>query len=72
MLPSAEARCWGSADRRSTRADTVAIVVSDLEGEQLLEVVGEKIPLHPAFEPKDVAILKAGVALPYFKANNRG
>lgn len=43
-----------------------------MEGELFLEVDGEKIPLQPAFEPKDVAILKARGALPYFKATYRG
>ncbi len=50
------------------QGDQVAIDVSDLEGELFLEVNGEKISLNPAFEEKDVAILKAGGALPYFKA----
>ncbi|MES9898080.1 MAG: aconitate hydratase [Sedimenticola sp.] len=50
------------------QGDQVAIEVSDLEGELFLEVNGEKISLNPAFEEKDVAILKAGGALPYFKA----
>ena len=42
----------------------------NLEGDLFLEVNGEKIPLNPAFESKDVAILKAGGALPYFKATH--
>lgn len=37
-----------------------------------MEVDGEKIPLQPAFEPKDVTVLKAGGALPYFKSTYRG
>ncbi|MEJ1364451.1 MAG: aconitate hydratase [Candidatus Sedimenticola sp. (ex Thyasira tokunagai)] len=52
------------------QGDQVAIDVSDLEGELFLEVNGEKISLNPAFEEKDVAILKAGGALPYFKATH--
>ncbi len=52
------------------QGDKVAIDVFDLEGDLFLEVNGEKIPLNPAFEEKDVAILKAGGALPYFKATN--
>ncbi|MEJ1297495.1 MAG: aconitate hydratase [Candidatus Sedimenticola sp. (ex Thyasira tokunagai)] len=53
-----------------SQGDQVAIDVSDLEGELFLEVNGEKISLNPAFEEKDVAILKAGGALPYFKATH--
>ena len=53
---------------RINQGDKVSIDVSDLEGDLFLEVNGEKIPLTPAFEEKDVAILKAGGALPYFKA----
>jgi len=53
------------------QGDKVAIDVSDLEGELYLEVNGAKLPLDPAFEPKDVAILRAGGALPYFKATYR-
>ncbi len=53
-----------------SQGDKVAIDVSDLEGDLFLEVNGEKIPLTPAFEDKDVAILKAGGALPYFKASH--
>lgn len=55
---------------RISQGDKVALDVSDLEGDLFLEVNGEKIPLTPAFEEKDVAILKAGGALPYFKAAN--
>ncbi|MEA3275357.1 MAG: hypothetical protein U9Q81_08750 [Pseudomonadota bacterium] len=36
------------------------------------QVGGEKLPLDPAFESKDVAILKAEGALSYFKATYRG
>lgn len=52
---------------RINQGDKVSIDVSDLEGDLFLDVNGEKIPLTPAFEEKDVAILKAGGALPYFK-----
>ena len=55
-----------------TQGDTVAIDVSNLEGDLFLEVNGEKIALNPAFEPGDVATLKAGGALPLFKANHKG
>ena len=55
---------------RINQGDQVSIDVSNLEGDLFLEVNGEKIPLNPAFEPKDVAILKAGGALPYFKATH--
>jgi aconitate hydratase len=51
--------------------DKVAMDVSNLEGELFLEVNGEKLPLNAAFEPKDVALLKAGGALPYFKTTHR-
>ena len=52
--------------------DPVALDVSNLEGELYLEVKGEKLPLDPAFEPKDVPVLRAGGALPYFKATYSG
>ena len=55
-----------------SQGDKVAIDVSDLDGELFLEAGGEKVPLQPAFEPKDVAVLKSGGALPYFKATYRG
>ena len=55
------------------QGDKVSIDVSDLEADLFLEVDGTRIPLQPAFDPKDVAILKAGGALPHFKANyNKG
>ncbi|MCP3671777.1 MAG: aconitate hydratase [Gammaproteobacteria bacterium] len=50
-----------------TQGDNVSIDVSNLEGDLSLEVNGESIPLVPAFEAKDVPVLKAGGALPYFK-----
>ncbi len=53
------------------QGDNVAINVSDLEGDLYLEVGGEKLPLDPAFEPNDVPVLKAGGALPFFKATYR-
>ncbi|MES9855419.1 MAG: aconitate hydratase [Sedimenticola sp.] len=53
-----------------SQGDKVSLDVSNLEGDLLLEVNGEKISLKPAFEKKDVAILKAGGALPYFKATH--
>lgn len=52
------------------QGDKVAIDVSDLEGDFYLQVNGSKLPLDPAFEPKDIAILQAGGALPYFKATH--
>jgi len=52
------------------QGDKVSIDVSSLEGNLFLELNGEKIPLDPAYEPKDVEILKAGGALPLFKAND--
>lgn len=55
-----------------SQGDTVSIDVSNLEGDLFLEVNGEKIPLNPAFEPGDVETLKAGGALPLFKANYKG
>ncbi len=50
------------------QGDEVSIDVSNLEGDLFLEVNDEKIPLNPAFESKDVPVLKAGGALAYFKA----
>lgn len=55
-----------------TQGDAVTIDVSDLEGDLQLAVGGKKLALVPAFEPKDVPILKAGGALPYFKATYTG
>jgi aconitate hydratase len=55
-----------------SQGDNVSIDVSDLEGELSMQVNGETIPLEPAFEPKDVAILKAGGALAYFKQTYKG
>ena len=54
------------------QGDTVSIDVSDLEGDLSMTVNGQSIPLVAAFEPKDVEILKAGGALPFFKANYKG
>ncbi|CAK0771884.1 Aconitate hydratase A [Gammaproteobacteria bacterium] len=51
-----------------SQGDKVAIDVSNLEGDLFLEVNGEKLPLAPAFEPKDVAVLQAGGAMAQFKA----
>ena len=53
-----------------TQGNSVSIDVSNLEGDLVMEVNGESIPLVPAFEPKDIPILKAGGALPYFKLTN--
>ncbi len=64
-------RNMGDYDKVS-QGDQVSIDVSDLEGDLYLELGGEKLPLEPAFEPKDVAILKAGGALPYFKSSHQG
>lgn len=55
-----------------SQGDNVSIDVSNLEGELSMQVNGETIPLEPAFEPKDVAILKAGGALAYFKQTYNG
>ncbi|MCB1762153.1 MAG: aconitate hydratase [Gammaproteobacteria bacterium] len=52
------------------QGDKVSIDVSDLEGPFFLRVNGNQLPLNPAFEPKDIAVLKAGGALPYFKATH--
>jgi aconitate hydratase len=49
------------------QGDNISINVSDLEGELFIDADGEKIPVVPAFEAKDVPILKAGGALPFFK-----
>lgn len=55
-----------------SQGDNVSIDVSNLEGDLSMQVDGEAIPLEPAFEPKDVAILKAGGALAYFKQAYNG
>ncbi len=52
------------------QGDTVSIDVSNLEGNLTMTVDGQQIALVPAFEPKDIAVLKAGGALPFFKANH--
>jgi aconitate hydratase len=57
---------------RVRQGDAVAIDLADLEGELFLEVGGERLPLRPAVEPKDIPILRAGGALPHFKANYQG
>ena len=54
------------------QGDKVSIDVSNLEGTLTMQVNSHTIPLKPAFEPKDVAILKAGGALPLFKASYKG
>ncbi|MBA1444405.1 MAG: aconitate hydratase [Chromatiales bacterium] len=54
------------------QGDTVSIDVSNLERDLFLEVNGEQIPLNPAFEPGDVAPLKAGGSLPLFKSTYKG
>jgi len=53
-----------------SQGDKVTIDVSNLEGDLFMEVNGEKIPLAPAFEPKDVSVLKAGGAMAEFKASH--
>lgn len=53
---------------RVQQGDRITIDVSDLEGELFLEIQGDKIPLVPAFEPKDIPMLKAGGAMAQFKA----
>ncbi len=53
------------------QGDNVTIDVSNLEGELSLQVNGEKILLQPAFETKDIPVLKAGGALPYFKMTHQ-
>jgi len=50
------------------QGDRISIDVSNLEGELFMEVNGEKIPLVPAFEPKDVPVLQGGGAMAQFKA----
>ncbi|RDH85829.1 MAG: aconitate hydratase [endosymbiont of Escarpia spicata] len=54
------------------QGDSVSIDVSNLEGDLFLEVNGERTPLNPAFEPGDVAPLKAGGSLPLFKSTYKG
>jgi aconitate hydratase len=48
------------------QGDNISLDVSDLEGDLFIDADGEKIPVVPAFEAKDVPILKAGGALPFF------
>jgi aconitate hydratase len=55
-----------------SQGDNVFIDVSNLTGDLFMTVKGEKIPLNPAFEPGDVETLKAGGALPLFKATYKG
>ncbi|MCP4407004.1 MAG: aconitate hydratase [Gammaproteobacteria bacterium] len=52
------------------QGDQLAIDVSNLEGDLVLEAGEQKIPLKPAFGPKDIPVLKAGGALPFFKFHN--
>jgi aconitate hydratase len=52
--------------------EEITIDVSDLEGSLSMEVGGKKIPLKPAFGPKDIPMLKGGGALSEFKANYAG
>ncbi|CAK0766161.1 Aconitate hydratase A [Gammaproteobacteria bacterium] len=56
--------------KKVKQGDRVAIDVSNLEGDLFLEVNGEKIPLVPAFESKDISVLKAGGAMAQFKASH--
>ncbi len=49
-----------------SQGDNISLDVSDLEGDLFIDADGEKIPVVPAFEAKDVPILKAGGALPFF------
>ncbi len=51
-----------------SQGDRVSIDVSNLEGDVFLEVNGEKIPLAPAFDAKDIPTLKLGGAMSQFKA----
>jgi aconitate hydratase len=50
-----------------SQGDNISIDVSDLEADLFIDADGKKIPVVPAFESKDVPVLKAGGALPYFK-----
>jgi aconitate hydratase len=52
--------------------EEIVIDVSDLEGSLSMEVGGKRIPLKPAFGPKDIPMLKGGGALSEFKANYAG
>ncbi|RLJ21074.1 aconitate hydratase [bacterium endosymbiont of Escarpia laminata] len=58
--------------KKINQGDSVSIDVSNLEGDLFLEVNGERLPLNPAFEPGDVAPLKAGGSLPLFKSTYKG
>ncbi|MCP4751760.1 MAG: aconitate hydratase [Proteobacteria bacterium] len=52
------------------QGDNVSIDVTDLSGDLALVVGDAKIPLVPAFDPDHVPPLKAGGALPHFKATH--
>ncbi len=52
------------------QGDKAGIDVSNLEGDFVLEVGDARIPLKPAFEPKDIPALQAGGALPFFKLHH--
>ena len=54
------------------QGDTVSFDASDLNGSLALEVNGEKLPLEAAFDPDQIAALKAGGALPLFKSTFKG
>ena len=61
---------WGSElvedYEKIAQGDNISIDVSNLEGDLFIDADGQKIPVVPAYEPKDVPVLKAGGALPYF------
>jgi len=52
------------------QGDKVSLNAADLSADLALDVNGTKIPLKPAFDPDHIKTLKAGGALPYFKASN--
>ncbi|MEN8133621.1 MAG: aconitase family protein, partial [Pseudomonadota bacterium] len=52
------------------QGDRVAVDVSSLEGDLILEAGEQRIPLKPAFGPKDIPTLKAGGALSFFKLHH--
>ena len=54
------------------KGDKISLDVSDLSGDLALEVNGAKIPLEAAFDMDVIPTLKAGGALPYFKATYKG
>ncbi len=54
------------------QGDNVTFDASDLSGDLVLDVNGEKLPLEPAFDKDHIITLKSGGALAHFKATFKG